>query len=137
MEDRVDVWRKIDNPRGYPFRHFLIYSPIGCDIRPDDYALIRTGLVPLIPYGFELHIRPRFSLAEKCQVYALPGVIHARTRQEIVVMLVNHSVVPYKVKEGDAIAQISLSPIIPLSCVFTESQSDTFSLSKHCSQEVL
>lgn len=114
-----------------------ICSPFDCIIHPQDYALIRTGLIPIIPHGFELHIRPRFSLAEKYQVYALPGVIHARTCQEIVIILVNHSVISYKVNEGDAIAQVSLSSVIPLSCVFIESQSDVSPLSKHYSLEVL
>lgn len=94
-----------------------IYSPIECIIRPQDYQIISTYLVPLIPIGFELHIRPRFTLAESFQVYALPGVIHSRTKREIKVMLVNHSVVPYKVKEGDPIAQLSLSPVLTFSAI--------------------
>lgn len=97
-----------------------IHSVIECTIRREDYAVIRTGIVPVIPPGFRLEIKPRYSLARDYQVLALPGVIHARTQEEIVVILKNFSLQNYKVNEGDPIAQLVLTPVISFSPVLEE-----------------
>lgn len=109
-----------------------IYSPVECVIRPNgDYEVIGTGLIPLIPPGFELHISPRFSLAVSSQVAALPGIIHSRENEEIKIMLVNHSVVPFKVHVGTAIAQITLVPVVPISHAFEETLVNTLEEVQH------
>lgn len=99
-----------------------IHSIIDCIVRREDYAVIRTGIVPLIPPGFRLEIKPRYSLARDHQVLALSGVIHSRSHEEIVVILKNFSLQDYKVREGDPIAQLVLFPVISFLSVLEESE---------------
>lgn len=68
---------------------------------------IPTGLYMEFPKGYELQIRPRSGLALKHQITVLntPGTIDADYRNEIGVILINHSDFPYTVKYGDRITQ--------------------------------
>lgn len=92
--------------------HNDIIALFDCIIRPVDYLALSTGLSCDVPEGHVLKIIPRRVLAEKYQVVAMPGIIHPGRNSEIFVILNNLSVVPYKVCQGDSIAQLILVPVV-------------------------
>lgn len=83
-------------------------------LEPGDRKAIATGLRVIVPFGWELQVRPRSGLALKNGITVLnaPGTIDSDYRGEIKVILHNVSKVPYdtfKVAVGDRIAQLVLS----------------------------
>jgi len=80
---------------------------------PGDRYLLPTGLIMAIPEGYEGQIRPRSGLALKHGVTVLnsPGTIDADYRNEIMVLLINHSQAPFEIKRGDRIAQLLIAPV--------------------------
>ena len=76
-------------------------------------ALVPTGLVVLLPPGYEIQVRPRSGLALKKGVTVLnsPGTIDAGYRGEIGVILANFGEEAFEVKKGDKVAQLVLAPV--------------------------
>ena len=76
-------------------------------------ALVHTGLVMLLPPGYEAQVRPRSGLALKNGITVLntPGTIDSGYRGEIGVILFNSSDEPFKVAKGDKVAQIVIAPV--------------------------
>lgn len=96
-------------------------SDAGMDVRsvedltiaPGKRALVPTGLVMLLPPGYEAQVRPRSGLALKSGVTVLntPGTIDSGYRGEVGVILVNFGETDFSVKKGDKIAQIVIAPV--------------------------
>ncbi len=78
------------------------------------YALVRTGLVALLPPGYEIQVRPRSGLALKFGVTVLnsPGTIDAGYRGEIGVILANFGSADFAIAKGDRIAQFVVAPVL-------------------------
>ena len=76
-------------------------------------ALVPTGLVVLLPPGYEAQVRPRSGLALKHGVTVLnsPGTIDSGYRGEIGVILANFGADDFAVKTGDKIAQLVIAPV--------------------------
>ena len=76
-------------------------------------ALVPTGLVALLPPGYEAQVRPRSGLALKHGVTVLnaPGTIDSGYRGEVGVILVNFGAAAFAVKKGDRIAQLVIAPV--------------------------
>jgi dUTP pyrophosphatase len=83
-------------------------------LQPGEFLAIRTGLFvkPIpgtrdTPFLIELQIRPRSGLAISHGITVLnaPGTIDEDYKQEIKVILINHSKVPFEISPGDRIAQ--------------------------------
>ena len=89
----------------------LIESPI--KIKPQNSALIPTGLSIAIPDDMEVQIRPRSGLAAKSRVSVLntPGTIDSDYRGEIKIILFNHGKEEFTVNNSDRIAQMILTPV--------------------------
>ena len=79
-------------------------------IKAGERALIPTGLKVGIPVGYEIQVRPRSGLALKKGITVLntPGTIDAGYRNEVGVILMNHSNEDFIVNPGDKIVQIVL-----------------------------
>ncbi|MFK8039610.1 MAG: dUTP diphosphatase [Crocinitomicaceae bacterium] len=77
-------------------------------LKPLERKLIKTGLFLEIPEGYEAQVRPRSGLAYKNGITVLnsPGTIDADYRGEIGVILVNMSNEPFKIENGERIAQL-------------------------------
>ncbi len=90
----------------------LIEEPI--TIRPQETALIATGLSIAIPKNTEVQIRPRSGLAAKFNISILntPGTIDSDYRGEIKIILFNHGKKEFIVNNNDRIAQMVLVPIL-------------------------
>lgn len=80
-------------------------------INPREFKVIPTGLYFDLPKGYEMQIRPRSGLAAKYGVTVLnsPGTIDSDYIGEIKVILINHGVEPFHIKQGDRIAQAVIS----------------------------
>ena len=81
-------------------------------VEPGGRKLVRTGLVMLLPPGYEAQVRPRSGLALKNGVTVLntPGTIDEGYRGEVGVILANLGAEPFRVEKGAKIAQIVIAP---------------------------
>ena len=110
-------------------------SDAGMDVRsvdeltlaPGRRALVHTGLVMLLPPGYEAQVRPRSGLALKSGVTVLntPGTIDSGYRGEVGVILANFGETDFRVKPGDKIAQIVVAPVAQAEIVETEDVDET------------
>ncbi len=82
-------------------------------IQPCTRVLVPTGIIVMIPNGYEGQVRPRSGLALKYGISVLnsPGTIDADYRGEIKVILINHGNQTYSLSRGERIAQLVVSPI--------------------------
>jgi len=76
-------------------------------------ALVHTGLVMLLPPGYEAQVRPRSGLALKHGMTVLntPGTIDSGYRGEVGVILANLGDEDFPVRKGDKVAQIVVAPV--------------------------
>jgi len=77
------------------------------------WGLVATGIAIELPVGWAAFVLPRSGLAARHGVSCLnaPGLIDSGYRDEIRVILVNHSSEPYPVARGDRIAQMVVQPV--------------------------
>ena len=90
----------------------FIQNPI--IIKPQESALIPTGISIAIPNDTEVQIRPRSGLAAKSSIGVLntPGTIDSDYRGEIIIILFNHGTEDFTVNNNDRVAQMVLAPIL-------------------------
>ena len=96
-------------------------SDAGMDVRsveelaiaPGKRALVRTGLVMMLPPLYEAQVRPRSGLALKHGITVLntPGTIDSGYRGEVGVVLINLGQEEFTVAKGDKIAQLVIAPV--------------------------
>ena len=91
-------------------------------LEPGARDLIPTGLVVVLPEGYEAQIRPRSGLALRHGVTVLnaPGTIDWDYRGEVQVVLINHGREPFAITRGTRIAQLVLAPVARLVWVDVE-----------------
>jgi dUTP pyrophosphatase len=96
-------------------------------IAPGERALVHTGLVMILPPGYEAQVRPRSGLALKNGITVLnsPGTIDEGYRGEVGVILANFGKEPFKVEKGSKIAQIVVSPCTRAEISLTDEVDDT------------
>ena len=84
------------------------------EISPWERAMVPTGLHFELPESYEIQVRPRSGLAAKNGITVLntPGTVDRGYSGEIIVILVNLSNQPFKINNGDRIAQAVISPVI-------------------------
>lgn len=80
-------------------------------IEPGEKTMIKTGLWPEIPVGYEIQVRPRSGLAFKKGITVLnsPGTIDSDYRGEIGIILINHGKENFKVEPGERIGQLVMA----------------------------
>ena len=102
---------KTDGSSGMDLMAF-IESPI--NIKPQESALIPTGISIAIPEDTEVQIRPRSGLAAKSSMSVLntPGPSDSDYRGEIKIILFNHGKKEFIINNNDRVAQMILMPII-------------------------
>ena len=88
-------------------------SAVDLTIAPGARALVATGLVMMLPAGYEGQVRPRSGLALKRGVTVLntPGTVDAGYRGEVGVILANFGQDNFAVARGDRIAQLVIAPV--------------------------
>lgn len=82
-------------------------------ISPGERRLVRTGLLCVIPKGWELQVRPRsgMALARGITVLNAPGTIDSDYAGELGVILINTGNETFYIEPGDRIAQIVVAPV--------------------------
>ena len=122
MSLRIDVQR-FQPARGepLPLPAYATEGAAGMDLRadvavtlqPGERALVPTGLLVAIPYGFEGQVRPRSGLALRDGVTCLntPGTIDSDYRGEVGVILANLGQKAVTLQRGDRIAQLVLARV--------------------------
>ena len=82
-------------------------------LAPGQRVAIPTGLVVVIPVGYEGQVRPRSGLALKhgLTVANAPGTIDADYRGELKVILVNLGHDSFTVSSGERVAQLVIAPV--------------------------
>ena len=102
---------KTDGSSGMDLMAFL-ESPV--ILKPQESALIPTGISIAIPEDTEVQIRPRSGLAAKSNISVLntPGTIDSDYRGEIKIILFNHGKDNFVINNNDRIAQMILMPIV-------------------------
>ena len=96
-------------------------------LAPGARALVRTGLVLMLPPDAEAQVRPRSGLALKHGVTVLntPGTIDAGYRGEVGVILINLGAEPFVVEKGMKIAQLVVARVTQAEVVEVASVDET------------
>jgi len=96
-------------------------------LEPGDRVLIPTGFAMSLPAGFEAQVRPRSGWAYRTGVTLLntPGTIDSDYRGEVKVLLVNLGREPVWIRDGDRIAQLVISRVLPVTFVVRDEITDT------------
>ena len=83
-------------------------------IPPGNFCIVPTGISIELPKGFEAQVRPRSGLAKNYGIGILngPGTIDADYRGEIKVILFNFGKKPFRIKNGDRIAQLVFNRVV-------------------------
>lgn len=127
----IKVWYGEENKKRLEYKTsgsagLDLASAIQIVIEAGGIQLIPTGVFVAIPEGYEGQIRPRSGVALKHGITVLnsPGTIDSDYREEIGVILVNHSKGAVRIDEGDRIAQLIICKVE--SCVIeaVESKDD-------------
>ncbi len=88
-----------------------LYSIDNTSIPSGGRAVIDTGVIVEISYGYYARVAPRSGLAFRFGIDVLAGVIDCDYRGVVKVILVNHGKLEFKIKRGDRIAQLILTKI--------------------------
>lgn len=105
----TEIVDKDGNPTGEKPKTISVAKTI--EIKPGGRCLIPTGLFIALPEGYEAQVRPRSGLALKQGITVLnsPGTIDADYRGEIGVILINNSLEPVRLNDGERIAQLVIA----------------------------
>lgn len=103
---------------------FDVYAVEDTVLKPFTPTLVKTGLVPNIPVGYEIQVRPRSGMALKSgvTVWNAPGTVDAGYKGEIGVILLfsptlGNPNMHVQVHAGDRIAQFVVAPVLPCTVV--------------------
>ncbi len=99
-----------------------------CTLEPFERKVISTGLKVAIPDGFAGLVLPRSGLAAKAgfSLVNSPGLIDSQYRGELCVIAINlDAKTPIKIKAGDRIAQLVITPVPCVSLVEVDTLQDT------------
>jgi dUTP pyrophosphatase len=89
-----------------------LYSSVDTTIEPFGKAIVNTDLMVAIPQGCYGRIAPRSSLAAHHGINVAAGVIDQDYRGTLKIVLFNHAKFPFKISQGDRIAQLICEKII-------------------------
>lgn len=80
-------------------------------LQPGERRLIPTGLFVALPEGYEAQVRPRSGLALRSGIGVLnsPGTIDSDYRGEVGVILINLGNEPFRIEDGERIAQMVIA----------------------------
>jgi len=87
------------------------YANEGTYVPARGQAIVGTGIAIGLPYNTYGRIAPRSSLAVKHRLTTNAGVVDSDYRREVQVVLANLGDQPYRVEQGDRIAQLIIEKI--------------------------
>ncbi len=91
-------------------------------LKPNERAKVPTGLVMVLPLGYEGQVRPRSGLAAKhgISLTNCVGTIDSDYRGEICCLMINLGNEPYTIEPGERIAQLVIAPVSHVEVEFIE-----------------
>lgn len=97
------------------------------DLKPNERALIPTGLSFEIQPGYEIQVRPRSGLAIKKGISLVntPGTVDADYRGEVSVIIINLGQETFRIEDQERIAQCVLCPVVQADFEVVEDLSNT------------
>ena len=89
-------------------------------LKPNERAKVPTGLVMILPDGYEGQVRPRSGLAAKYGITLTNcvGTIDSDYRGEICCLMINLGNEPYIIQPGERIAQLVIAPVVQIETEF-------------------
>ncbi len=117
----IKIHRLDHAPESLPF--YATSGSAGMDVRaaitepltlkPMERTLVATGLIMMIPEGYECQIRPRSGLSIKHGISLINcvGTIDSDYRDEVKVPLINLSEKEFVIEPGERIAQLLFAPV--------------------------
>ena len=83
-------------------------------LKPGERAKVPTGLIMVLPEGYEGQARPRSGLAAKYGITLTNcvGTIDSDYRGEICCLMINLGNEPYTIQPGERIAQLVIAPVV-------------------------
>jgi dUTP pyrophosphatase len=116
---------RLDNGAGLELPAYETSGAAGMDLRaavpagepltltPGQRALVPTGFIFEVPFGYEAQIRPRSGLAIKNGITCLnsPGTVDSDYRGEVKVILANLGQEDFVIERGMRIAQMVIAPV--------------------------
>lgn len=96
-------------------------------LRPGERALVPTGFIFEVPFGYEAQIRPRSGLAIKHGITCLnsPGTVDSDYRGEVKVILANLGQEDFVIERGMRIAQVVIAPVTQVTVTEVEEFTQT------------
>ena len=82
------------------------------EIKPNERYAYKTGITLEIPKGYAGIVKDKSGLAKKHGLHVLGGVFDSGYRGEYRITLVNLNDEPYKIEEGQKVAQVLIYPVI-------------------------
>src|SRR5438128_7381738 len=120
---------KIVNQSPNPLPNYATEGAAGMDIManlsesirigPLQRLMVSTGLFIELPGGYEAQVRPRSGLAIKHGITCLnsPGTIDSDYRGELKVVLINLSIEPQTIHNGDRNAEMVIHQVEPVTLI--------------------
>ncbi|OGI20494.1 MAG: deoxyuridine 5'-triphosphate nucleotidohydrolase [Candidatus Melainabacteria bacterium RIFCSPHIGHO2_02_FULL_34_12] len=90
----------------------VLESPL--TLKPHERAKVPTGLIMILPEGYEGQVRPRSGLAAKHGITLTNcvGTVDSDYRGEMCCLMINLGNEPYTIQPGERIAQLVIAPVI-------------------------
>lgn len=125
----LDVF-SIENVTILPGKKIPIHTGIAIQLPKPAEVIVYSdepGVAVRQTFIWECQVRPRSGLARDYGITILntPGTIDNSYRGEVVVMLKNHSEIPFKVTKGMKIAQLVIAPVIAPILIEVDELDDT------------
>ena len=96
-------------------------------LKPHDRAKVPTGLIMILPEGYEGQVRPRSGLAAKfgLTLTNCVGTVDSDYRGEMCCLMINLGNESYTIQPGERIAQLVIAPVVQVSTEFIEKIPET------------
>ena len=96
-------------------------------LKPGERAKVPTGLIMVLPEGYEGQVRPRSGLAAKHGITLTNcvGTVDSDYRGEMCCLMINLGNEPYTIQPGERIAQLVISPVVQADTEFVEKMPET------------
>ncbi|HHC08005.1 MAG TPA: dUTP diphosphatase [Actinobacteria bacterium] len=104
-----------------------LYAAEDANLEPGERAVVPTGIAVAIPPGHAGWVTPRSGLAAERGVTVLnaPGLIDPGYRGEVKVILVNLGTETVRIRRGDRIAQLVVTPVAAVEWVHVADLDDS------------
>ncbi len=91
-------------------------------LKPGERAKVPTGLIMILPEGYEGQVRPRSGLAAKHGITLTNcvGTVDSDYRGEMCCLMINLGNEPYTIQPGERISQLVISPVVQVGTEFVE-----------------